>query len=259
MKKITIFAFAFVLQTLLVPSFASQVKAISGVSVLTHSGFFDYNGCYHVVGEVENTGEQAVDSVKITAAFYNSHGTVVATEFNHTYISVLLAEQKSPFEIIVADTTQAERVDHYSLTVTSSPAEALPIGLEILANSWYLDGGGCLHVVGEIENIGKQATTHIKVVATFYDETEKVVDSELTFSDPDDLYPTQSAEFEIVLKRTGIVPSVKSYALIAESNQYAIIPEFSPTILPTLLMISASVAAIIARKRIPRKRTKKTI
>lgn len=244
--------------TLLVLCLTCPVKATPEVNVLTHTGFFDHDGCYHVVGEVENTGGQAVGSVKITGAFYDLYGTVIAMEFNYTHIGILLAGQKSPFEIVVADTTQAEKVDHYSLNVASSPTGALPVGLEILSSSWYLDGGGCLHVVGEIRNIGAQTTTSIKVVATFYDETGKVVDAEFAFSDPDYLGSGQSAQFEIMLRRIGVVPSVKSYALTAESNRYATVPEFSSTILLTLFMISASFAVIMAGNRVRRKRAMKT-
>lgn len=244
-----ILALAFLLQGMLVLGFMCPVRAVSEVDILTHKGFLYYDGFYHVVGEVENTGEQAVNSMKITATFYDSDDAMIATEFNYTCINVLLPKRKSPFEVIVANTTQAEKVHHYSLTVDFSLTEALPLGLEISSDSLYVDGGGRLHVVGEIKNIGEQTATHIKVIATFYDETGKVVASEFTFSDPDDLDPDQSAPFEIILAGIGTVPSVASYALTAESSQYAIIPEFSLSILLPLFMILASVAVLIARKR----------
>jgi len=228
MKRI--YALVFVVQLLLVPIIIGfPAKATSEVNILDHTSFLDYDGCYHVVGEVQNVGEQAANFVKITATFYRSSDAVIATEFSYTYVNVLSTGRKSPFEIILANTTQAAQVGHYSLTVDFSTTEALPLGLEILSNSLYVDGSGRLNIVGETKNIGDQSATNVKVITTFYDEAGNVEDCEFAFSDPDELAPSQTAQFKIVLTRIGIVPSLGSYGLTAESDQYAVITEFQST------------------------------
>ena len=86
------------------------VYAAPQVNILTHSGWLDSVGCYHVSGEVENVGDSPAGFVKVTATFYDSSDTVVATSFSYTMLKVLLPGRKSPFDILLTDTTQAAKV-----------------------------------------------------------------------------------------------------------------------------------------------------
>ena len=65
----------------------------------------------------KNIGDAPASFVKITGTFYNSAGVVVATSFTYTALSVLLPGRKSPFEVLLVDTTQAAKVHNYSLGV----------------------------------------------------------------------------------------------------------------------------------------------
>lgn len=220
-----------------------QAYATAQVNILTHSGWLDSIGYYHVSGEVENVGEGAASFVKITATFYDSSDTVVATSFTYTHLSVLLPGRKSPFEVLLIDTTQAAKVHHYSLSVTFSATSPIPMGLEILSNSSYIDAVGYMHVVGEIKNIATGTATYVKIAATFYNATGHGVATAFTYSDPSDLNPGQTAPFEVLLVYTNRVPLVDTYELTAESTQYALIPEFY-TWTSTLLILTMFTLAI---------------
>lgn len=222
------------------------VYAATNVSILSHTGYLDSLGYYHVVGEVQNTGDQAVNFVKVTATFYDSSDVVVATEFTYTILDVILPDRKSPFDIILTDAVQSTKIDHYSLSVTFSAASPKPLGLEILSHSSYTDSIGWMHVVGEIKNIGSGTANYVKVIATFYDETGKVVAAEFAYSNPSDIEPGQKAPFEILLSDER-APYVASYELTAESTQYAIVPEFHSTITLLLLTI-VSITLFVKRK-----------
>jgi len=229
-------------------TFATQrVHAAANVNILSHTGYLDSLGYYHVVGEVQNTGDQAVNFVKITATFYDSSDVVVSTDLAYTMLDVILPNRKSPFEVILWDAVQSSKVDHYSLTVTYSTTSPKPLGLEILSNSSYIDSIGWMHVVGEIKNIETGTANYVKVIATYYDEAGNVVAAAFTYSDPSDIEPGQKAPFEILLsdERT---PYVVSYKLTAESNQYTLIPEFPSVITTLLLAMAISITAIVSRK-----------
>jgi len=221
-----------------------SVKAATQVNILTHSGWLDSIGYYHVSGEVENVGDVATSFVKITATFYDQSDTVVATSFAYAELSILLPERKSPFEVLLTDTTQAAKVHHYSLSITFSITDPIPLGLEILSNSSYIDEVGYMHVVGEIKNIATGRATYVKVIATFYNLTGHVIATAFTYSDPSDLDPGQKAPFEILLLHTDRVPLVASYALTAESSQYALVPELN-TLGLTFLFIMLTLAITI--------------
>jgi len=73
--------------------------------------------------------------------------------------------------------------------------------------------------------------------------TGKVVDCAFTFSDPHDLEADQKASFEVLLM-SNRVPLVDSYELTAESDQYAVIPEFS-TLIAWVVVIGVTTLLIL--------------
>lgn len=243
-RRLFLATFILVLQTMLSASLTIPVEATPQVNILTHSGFLDHFGYYHVVGEVENVGNQTVGLVKVTATFYDSNDTIISTESTLTTISILLPGRKSPFVVTVIDETQATKIDHYSLDVTFIATEPLPLGLEISSASSYVDEAGYMHVVGEIKNIENETATYVKVVAAFYDDTGTVAATAFTFSDPNDINPGQKAPFEVILIYKSRVTLVASYSLTAESDQYAIIPELS-TLIAWVVIIGVTTLLIL--------------
>jgi len=230
-------------------SFISPVKAAANVDILSHTGYLDSFGYYHVVGEVQNVGDQAVNFVKIEVVFYDSSNVEIASRFDLTMLYVLLAGRKSPFDIVLLDATQSAEVDHYSLSVTFLAASPVPIGLEILSHSSYVDDG-YINIVGEIMNIATEKAHNVKIIATYYDAAGDVVAAMLTYLDPiqSDLDPGETEPFEILLNDEDRTPYVDTYELTAESTQYAIIPE-SPTWASTLLVFAVLATALVIHKR----------
>ncbi len=222
-------------------------RAVAQVNILTHSGWLDTVGYYHVSGETQNGGDTAASLIKVTATFYDSGNTVVATDFTYTDLDILLPGRKSPFEVLLIDTTQAAKVDHYSLSLTFSTTSSIPTGLQILSSSSYTDAVNYMHVVGEIKNIESSAATLVKVVATFYDSGGTVVATDFTYSDPNEISPSQTAPFEVLLIYSNRVTLVASYALSAQSQQYATVPEF-PTFLVLPLLIFLTMFAVLVKK-----------
>lgn len=237
-------------------SFISPVKAVADIDILSHTGYLDSFGYYHVVGEVQNVGDQPVNFVKIEVVFCDSNNVDIANRFDLTTLYVVLAGRKSPFDIVLLDTTQSAKADYYSLSVTFLAASPLPMGLEILSHSAYAYGDG-FGIVGEIRNIGTEKASNVKVIATYRDGKGEVVAATFTYlhvpiPEESDIDPGQTAQFEILLsdQRT---PYVYTYELTAESFQYACVHELAgePPFLPTDLnkdgVINMLDIAIIAK------------
>ncbi len=227
-----------------------QVEAVAEVEILpNHSNFIDSIGWYHIVGEVQNTGDVAAKFIKITATFYDAGDTPIDVEFSYTEIDVVNPGRKSPFEVILLDAQQSIKVDHYSLSVSHDSATSKTIGLEILAHSSHTDILGWMHIVGEINNTGTSDSTLTKVVACYYDETGTVVDTEFTYTD--DIPPGEFVSFEIILISAERTALVDSYALEAESTQFVVIAEFPSFLIVPLFMIATLLAVIIYRRKCP--------
>jgi hypothetical protein len=232
-------------------SLCSPVRAAGSVEVLSHTGYLDSSGNYRVVGEVQNVGSQAVNFVQVTATFYDSHSIVIDSRFDLTMLYVILVGRKSPFEIALLDVADSARVSHYSLSVTYLETTKIPMKLEITSYSNYTDAEGNMHVVGNLKNLGDETLVNAKVVATYYDASSVVVAVALIGFDPEltgDINPSQTVPFEIILDKAR-AQYVQTYALIAESNQYAMIPEFPTGIMQLILMIFIFAVAVHTHAR----------
>ena len=230
-------------------SFTSQVKALEDVTILSHTGYLDSSGYYHVVGELENIGEQAVNFVQIEATFYQADDVVITVRIAVTMLNTILVNRKSPFEILLLDTTESSKVDHYNLNLTFLTTASIPEGLEILSYSSYVDDSDHMHINGEIKNVATEKAQTVKVIATYYDDNGKVVAAAMTLLDPihSELDPNQTMPFEILLTDETRTPLIKTYELTAGSLQYAIIPEF-PKNLPFLTVFSVPIILTILYK-----------
>jgi len=144
----------------------------------------------------------------------------------------MLPGRKSPYDLIFTDTGQSAKVNRYTLTIEYSVTTTIPQLLKFIQNSSYMDSINFLHVIGQIQNTGA-STTYVKAIATFYNSSGGIVATSFTYTDPSSLAANQTAPFEILLSsRTNLV---HSYSLTADSNEYAVVSEFS---VPTILVAS---------------------
>ena len=105
-------------------AFAQEKK---GLVIVSDNGFNDNDPNlpqYHIVGEVQNNGQQTAKFVEVSATLYDSNNKVIGTEFTFTKPSDIEPGQKAPFEITV-DTDKVmggdlNIIDHYAVQASSS-------------------------------------------------------------------------------------------------------------------------------------------
>ncbi|MGB9740857.1 MAG: FxLYD domain-containing protein, partial [Candidatus Bathyarchaeales archaeon] len=216
-----------------------RAEALGNIKILSHSSFYDGLNTLWIVGEVENTGDMATQFTKVTATYYNSSNNVVAVETGYTELDVILPGRKSPFSIMLLQSSGSLQVYNYSLTVSwDNYAAGKPLALQILSNSSRIDEMGYMHVLGEIKNTGSLTARFTKAIATFYDANGTVVGEAWSYTEPSDITSNQTAAFDIELIYTQQVTKVASYSLTAESMDYALIPEYNLTIIPLIILLS---------------------
>jgi hypothetical protein len=106
------------------------------------------------------------------------------------------------------------------------PPQALqPIKIppRILSSNSYVDSIGNMHIVGEVINESPQPMYQVKITATFYDTTNRVIGTEFTYADPGTLQPGERAPFDIDVFQ-GSIPMnlVASYTLAADYSDFSI-------------------------------------
>jgi len=233
------------------------VEAQKGLEILpTHSGYINDQGFFYVVGEVENVGDVPAGDIRVNATFYNAEGEEIAIASGSVKLETLLPARKAPFTLTLYSGNLSRQVYSYKLSIASfSMVESKPVGLEIVSNSSSY-GYPVFRVSGIIKNIGDKGTTFVRVIATFYDESGKVVDALLNYSTPSTLHPGETAPFEIVVNGTNSA-RIHHYILEAESYDYLLIPEFNLTIL-SIIILSTFTFSILAghRQKAYKKHTK---
>ena len=99
-------------------------RAASGqVRVLNDQGTVDESGAYHILGEIENPGDTPITSVNMTAIGYGQLDEVLATSSTYTDLTVILPNEKSPFDVVLTYYLTEHDVYNYSLSIAYSAAK----------------------------------------------------------------------------------------------------------------------------------------
>jgi hypothetical protein len=224
---------------LLVLSAPGGFAHASGLSILSTAAFTDSLGRYHIVGEIQNNLQSAIDYVEITATYYNDSNVEVGTWMAFTELDVVDPGVKASFYVVYSDTAVVPQIHNYTLEITYQTASPKPQGLKIVSNSSYMDEDGDMHVTGEIQNLQTKKATYVTAIATFYDAEGTVVDVQATYTQPWTLLPNQTAPFDIIVPFPSQISKIRSYELTCQSLEYsAVVPGYGPITLVFLLSCS---------------------
>ena len=239
---------------LLISYLPLSVYAAPQVEILpNHTSFLDSIGYFNVVGEVQNSGDQAANYVGVTATLYNIDNEVISTSFNYIGLSVLLPGCKSPFRVEYVNVGQSALVDHYSLEVEFTPTDSIPKQLEITSHNSSVDVGfSTFDISGEVENRGDATATYVMVFATCYDEVGNVIEVAGDYTEPTIVEAGQKGSFTFWIY-TENPELITSYVLTAESENYALIPEFSSFVLIILTFTLLSISLLVNKRKIFKK------
>jgi len=255
----------FLVSSVLIPAPSIVVSAAAQAIINdNHSSYVDQYDLLRVVGEVENTGDVNVESIHITANFYDLQGTIIAKSYTFAMLSTLPPQTRTPFKVTLASSSPdlISRINHYSLEATFQESRTeLTRTLLLLSTSNHTDAYGLLHILGELQNNGTRMSSYTEVVATCYDEDGKVVAVNSALASPHNLDPDQKAAFEIMVADENIVPyevviigkdrsaNISRYEVMAVSKEAILVPEFSST--PTVMLIVwlSALTMIVKSKR----------
>jgi hypothetical protein len=228
---------------------SSRVKIFGDVALLSHSSYYSSDNNLWIAGEVQNIGNHTIRFTKITITYYDSSNQNITANYCYAYLYYLLPGRKAPFQTFLSYESGALQVHRYTFNITHEnwPTDKEP-ALQVLSSSSYTtDFPTALHVNGTIQNLGATDANNPKVVVTFYDAEGTVVgagqDSEL---DPI-LPPGRNLTFDAALYLYQL-DKVAYYSVTAESDNYALIPEFqSLTMVP--IFTTATLVAVVLSKR----------
>jgi hypothetical protein len=210
----------------------------TNVTIVSHSGYLGpTEETYYIVGEVQNLGTEAVLFVYVEATLYDSDITFIATEDGPVFHSVIMPNQKAPFVVMFANSSQASRVDTYtlSLSIFGTTSNPRPEGLTILSQSFSTDEFGVMCIDGEIQNTGSESATDTWVFVTCYDSNGTVVECSLTRPELVEISAGEQTVFELEVFPDR-VPLIDTFVLSAISDEYRCY-DYPTVIIPEALTV----------------------
>lgn len=143
---------------------------------------------FEIYGEVENTTQFPIRAVQVYAAFYTADGRVMnagLVQSLHGRLGSLLPGDRTPFHVTISTGPIPDTDTPRFLAVTYEPAYATGQDqITITSQRAYREVRSIagtpvewLNVVGEVRNDGSESLQDVRVVATFYDATGRVVNA----------------------------------------------------------------------------------
>jgi len=151
----------------------ASLPALEILNDLCYSYSTEGGSIFQIAGEVRNNSNIPM-GVWIDATVYDSNNQVVGTvAYNSIEFDAILPGGKSPFLIDSDEWPEA--------TTCKELAQGVPVPLplprqdiKILSQESYSDSNG-LHIRGEVQNTGTTPAEKVRVYATLYDVSGKVV------------------------------------------------------------------------------------
>lgn len=229
----------------LIPLLLLIQPAFGEIIVENDQTYIGNDGILHIVGEIKNDTKSPVNKIKIIATLMDGDGEVLDTINGKVLTNIIMPGMKGSFDII----TNEKKIDNffdYDLGFEYKLAAPKNQVIEIISSEMKRDQLNNLIISGTIENNGDITANMINVVATLYDRNGKVLTVSKIQTQPDFLRAGEESHFLIPIYEKNQSLNVADYTIIAESDEYAAVPEF-PLGSGALLVISVSSYVIFSR------------
>ena len=156
-----------------------------------------------------------------------------------------MPEMRGPFDLIFSD-INPEKIKSYSLDLDYSISEPKGQVISITSSELSRDDHNNLIISGNVENNGEITANTVAVIATLYDRDGKVAAVSRTHPEPDYLGSEDDTFFVVTVLDKNQNSGVASYSVVAESEEYAAVPEFP---IGSMILLIVSVSAYIGVTR----------
>ena len=229
----------------LIPFLFLIQPAFGEIIVQNDQTYIGNDGLLHIVGEIQNNSKSPLNKIKILAVLTDESGNEIDRFDGKIMSNILMPGMKGGFDII----TNEKNLDvnlAYDLGFEYKLAAPKSQVIEIISSEMKRDQWNNLVISGTMENNGDITANMINVVATLYDRDGKVLTVSKVQTQPDFLRAGEETHFLVPIYEKNQSLNVADYIIIAESDEYAAVPEF-PLGSGVLLIISVSSYVIFSR------------
>lgn len=219
--------------------------AFAQVTIQNDQNYVGDDGSFHIVGEIQNNLDSPINQVNVFVTLYDEDENVVETKETRSLVNTIMPEMKGPFDFIFTG-INPNQIKSYSLDLDYSISEPKGQVIDITSSELLRDSHNNLIISGTVENSGEITANTVAVVATLYDKNGNVAAVSRIHPEPDYLESDTDTFFVIAVLDKNQISQVTDYTIVAESEEYAAVPEFP---VGSLTLLVGSVSAYIGITR----------
>lgn len=229
----------------IVVALAAAPLAWAEVVVQNDRMYTGSDGSLHIVGEVQNDLGAPLGQIRLTATIYDDHDNTISTADGWSLVNTLMPGMRGPFDLVVTDPAARQAAGY---TIEADYLVLAPKSQVIDVTSAELErsGQGDLFITGTVANRGETTANMVSIVATLYDRNGNVATVARAQPEPDYLRANHEGVFVVSLPEKDQTAGISGYMLVAESEEYAAVPEFP---IGSSLVLAVSAAGYILLSR----------
>ena len=216
--------------------------AFAEVSIQNDQKYIGDDGSLHVVGEVVNGLEAPLNQISVRVTLLDGDQNAIAVKETSSLVNTVMPGMKGPFDLILTN-GEASSTESYLLELDYEISPPKSQVIEITESELSRDGLGNLMIKGMVANQGEITANTVAVIATLYDSEGNVAAVSRVHPEPDYLKTKDNAFFLISVPDKIQTRGIEEYDLVAESEEFAAVPEFP---VGTLVVLVGTLSAYVA-------------
>jgi len=236
-----------------VEKFFIIIIIFSGITPLAFGEAFIQNdqqyigddGAFHIVGEIKNNLQVPLNQINVQVTLLDENKQLIGIKETSSLVNIIMPGMKGPFDLILTN-DEAKKTKSYSLKLDYKVSPPKNQVIDIIESELSRDNYNNLMITGTVTNKGDITANTVAVIATLYDKEGNVAAVSRIHPEPDYLRVEDNAFFLVVIPDKIQTSGINDYTLIAESEEYAAVPEFP---VGTLVLLVGALSVYIGITR----------
>ena len=200
------------------------------------------DGSLHIVGEIKNNLEMPLSQINVHVTLFDELKNPIITKETSSLVNTIMPGMKGPFDLVLANNEEIKKTKSYALELDYKISIPKNQVIDITKSEMSRDNHNNLMITGIVTNKGDITANTVAVIATLYDKEGKVAAVSRVHPEPDYLRADDDAFFLVSVPDKIQTSEINDFTLIAESEEYAAVPEFP---VGTLVLLVATLSVYI--------------
>lgn len=219
--------------------------AFADVYIQNDQQYIGDDGAIHIVGEIVNNLGIPLNQIHVKIDLFDENQQLIQTKETNSLVNTIMPGMKGPFDLILTN-SEAKNAKSYSVELSYQASPPKSQVIDITESELTRDNHNNLMITGTVVNNGEITANMISVIATLYDKQGNVAAVSKVNPEPDYLRAEDSTFFLLSVPDKIQTEEINDYTLIAESEEFAAVPEFP---IGTAILLILTLSAYIGITR----------